>query len=644
MRSFFALALCGLAGLTAPLLAQSTLDFEAGGTGADFSWAVFENDTNPPVEVISNPDASGINTSSTVMQFTALMSGQPWAGCESAQGVDLETFSFDETNCTVRVMVHKPTASNVGVRFNTAANVSDPELLVANTVTGQWEELVFDFSGRIGTPGGTDINQIILFPDFDMNGRTQDNLVYIDNVSFTEMIVPDGPQASAPTPTHNAEGVISLYSDAYTNVNVDTWSAVWDQADVGEYMLGEDHIKRYSNLVFAGIEFTSQTINAEAMSHFHFDFWTADAVDETTQFRVKLVDFGANGVWDGGGDDVEHELIFGQSSNPALATGQWVAFDLPLASFTGLVTRGHLAQLVISSDQLNTIYLDNIYFHSGGSAPQEPEVAAPAPQWDAENVISLYSNAYDNVNVDTWSADWDVADLTESTVQGDDVLLYTSFVFAGIEFTSQTIDASEMAFFQMNLWTPDTVDETTIFRVKLVDFGENGVWDGGGDDVEHELEFGQAALASGEWVTLDIPLQNFTGLVTRGHLAQLVIASDQLNTIYVDNVFFHADEIDVRRPELPADWTLEPNVPNPFNPETRIAFTITQPAEVALSVYDLAGRTVKTLLAGEVAAGSHSTLWTGRDTSGLQVASGVYFYQLSLNGRPVETRSMLLLR
>jgi hypothetical protein len=55
-------------------------------------------------------------------------------------------------------------------------------------------------------------------------------------------------------------------------------------------------------------------------------------------------------------------LTFDATTVPALASQQWVSFDLPLSSFTGLVTKGHLAQLIFSGD-LDTIYVDNVLLH-----------------------------------------------------------------------------------------------------------------------------------------------------------------------------------------------------------------------------------------------------------------------------------------
>jgi hypothetical protein len=320
--------------------------------------------------------------------------------------------------------------------------------------------------------------------------------------------------------------VISLYSDAYTDVTVDTWSADWDGADVADVIVASDNVKKYTNLTFAGIEFTSSTVDATLMSHFHLDVWTPDGTASPSNLRVKLVDFGANGVW--GADDVEHEIVIGDTT---MNTGAWVSIDLPLSAFTGLVTTGHLAQLIISSDSLSTLFVDNIYLYS--DTPASP---ASTPSLSASDVISLCSDAYTDVTVDTWSADWDQADVADATVGSDNVKLYTNLTYAGIEFTSSTIDASTMTHFHIDLWTADPTGSPAVFNVKLVDFGADGVW--GTDDVEYQLTFDHTTMTTGSWVSLDIPLSSFTGLTTKAHLAQLVISGDP-NTVFVDNVYLH---------------------------------------------------------------------------------------------------------
>ena len=167
------------------LFAQnSPIDFETGGYGATWTWTVFENDNNPSLEIVTNPNTGDLNSSATVAMFTALQAGQPWAGCESLHGADIGSFSFDSTNCIIKIMVWKDVISDVGIKFVDATSAAQPEIKVANTLINQWEELTFDFSSRIGVyPVVKD--QIIIFPDFELAGRTQDNICYFDNISFS---------------------------------------------------------------------------------------------------------------------------------------------------------------------------------------------------------------------------------------------------------------------------------------------------------------------------------------------------------------------------------------------------------------------------------------------------------------------------
>jgi uncharacterized protein YjdB len=164
------------------------------------------------------------------------------------------------------------------------------------------------------------------------------------------------PSQGAPAPTQADADVVSLYSNAYTDVTVDTWSAGWDQADVQDVQVSGDDTKKYTNLNFAGIEFAATPVDASAMTHFHLDIWTADS----TVFKVKLVDFGADGAY-GGGDDSEHELTFDAASTPALVNGQWWNLDIPFSDFAGLANRASLAQLILVGST-STVFVDNVYF------------------------------------------------------------------------------------------------------------------------------------------------------------------------------------------------------------------------------------------------------------------------------------------
>jgi hypothetical protein len=169
--------------LISSLSAQiNPVDFEAGGNGADWTWTVFENDTNPPLEIVANPDPTGINTSATVAKFTALVTGMPFAGCETMHGSDIGTFTLSTANAFVSIKVWKTEISDVGIKFATFPGASTGELKVPNTLVNQWEELIFDFTSIIGEPSSTDIDQLIVFPDFQ--ARTGTNVIYFDDIIF----------------------------------------------------------------------------------------------------------------------------------------------------------------------------------------------------------------------------------------------------------------------------------------------------------------------------------------------------------------------------------------------------------------------------------------------------------------------------
>jgi hypothetical protein len=94
---------------------------------------------------------------------------------------------------------------------------------------------------------------------------------------------------------------------------------------------------------------------------------------------------------------------------------------------------------------------------------------------------------------------------------------------------------------------------------------------------------------------------------------------------------------------IPGKFRLNQNFPNPFNPETVISFSLEKSGEVTLSVFDILGRTVKTLQSGYLAAGQHEFRWNGADDNGQTVSSGVYFYRLS-SDQVSLTRKMVLMK
>jgi len=94
---------------------------------------------------------------------------------------------------------------------------------------------------------------------------------------------------------------------------------------------------------------------------------------------------------------------------------------------------------------------------------------------------------------------------------------------------------------------------------------------------------------------------------------------------------------------IPEKFALQQNGPNPFTNSTFIRYDCPTAAHVSLKVYDTSGREVIALLESTVEAGSHTAEWNGRDASGRDVASGIYFCRIVTRGYS-ETRKMLLIR
>ncbi len=95
--------------------------------------------------------------------------------------------------------------------------------------------------------------------------------------------------------------------------------------------------------------------------------------------------------------------------------------------------------------------------------------------------------------------------------------------------------------------------------------------------------------------------------------------------------------------ELPTNYDLSQNYPNPFNPTTTISFSLPEPSEVTLSVYDVTGRLVKNVVDKGYEAGIHNVVWDATDNYGQKVATGVYYYRLQANDH-VFTKKMMLMK
>jgi hypothetical protein len=197
-------------------------------------------------------------------------------------------------------------------------------------------------------------NNIGLIIYENINGSSLNNF-YLDNVLFYKVPVNPTDAPEAPTENEVTNNVISVFSDAYTDVANDGLNNFDSGSNLSVETIASNDVLRYTNLNFTGLEFLGANIlDASATDTLHLDVWSPDA----NELKIKLVDFGADGAF-GGGDDTEHEINLG-----ATATNQWIPYDIPLSDFVGLASTQNLAQIILVNAPAGTLFVDNLYLYS----------------------------------------------------------------------------------------------------------------------------------------------------------------------------------------------------------------------------------------------------------------------------------------
>ncbi|MBP6430445.1 MAG: hypothetical protein KA319_01660 [Ferruginibacter sp.] len=334
------------------------------------------------------------------------------------------------------------------------------------------------------------------------------------SLRITSTGLPLGPTTAAPAPTRNATDVISLYSNTYTNVPIDSWNPHWQYSTTDNYFIkvNNDDVIRYRNLNFVGVVFSTNRINASAMRFLHMDMWTPDATTVPNNFKVLLHDNGADGVY-GNGDDKEHEITI---TSPTLVSNNWISIDIPLSTFTGLTTRANLSQMVLSGT-LPNVYLDNIYFYKN---PTVPPVAAPVPTRLPADVRSIFSDTYTNVAGTDFNPNWgQTTQVTQTPIVGNNTLRYANFNYQGVQFGAGQ-NVTSFGFLHLDYYSTNA----DLLKVYLISPG--GV----------ETPFTLTVPTTG-WNSVDIPLSSFAP-VALNNVIQMKFDGTSGSDIYLDNIYF----------------------------------------------------------------------------------------------------------
>jgi hypothetical protein len=167
-------------------------------------------------------------------------------------------------------------------------------------------------------------------------------------------------------------------------------------------------------------------------------------------------------------------------------------------------------------------------------ASYEPPASGPAaPTLSSDRVISMFSDAYDDVPVKFWLTDWSPAQYQEWAVAGDNVKVYYDVTnYFGIDLNNYTIDASDMTHLHLDVYAP--VGASLTVKVK----GRTG-------DEEPSVSLDAASIPAyvpGEWSSLDIPLESFNTSASWSwsNIGLLIIeCSPGAQLLLVDNLYWH---------------------------------------------------------------------------------------------------------
>jgi hypothetical protein len=132
-------------------------------------------------------------------------------------------------------------------------------------------------------------------------------------------------------------------------------------------------------------------------------------------------------------------------------------------------------------------------------------------------------------------------------------------------------------------------------------------------------------------------------LAALANVTQIFIRAEYqlgMDTEYLDNVVMSGPVTAVGH--LAAGFALEQNIPNPFNPATRIPLSVDRDSAIRVGVYDLKGSLVRSLWDGPITRGQHEIAWDGRDSGGRAVASGVYYCRARTSEATRVVRMVLL--
>lgn len=273
--------------------------------------------------------------------------------------------AFSDTNRTMiaGIGLNEGPFTSMTQTINLTATPQTFELTLISNFANANSRIIFDMGAAIGFVGIDDVMLEIVTTTCN-NGIQDGDETGVDcGGTCPPCLVL--PTTAAPTPPNRpAADVVSIFSDAYTNIGFDNFDAGWCGGAATTLVMieGNNTLQKNPGVVCHGIDFQTNRQNLTEFTHVHFDFYITDTDLTGDVFNFKLVNF--NG---GAGESSALEVNINGGTTPQLVANQWVSVDVPITALGGVVAgslaRNDVAQIGITTAMVDNVWYDNIYLH-----------------------------------------------------------------------------------------------------------------------------------------------------------------------------------------------------------------------------------------------------------------------------------------
>ena len=255
-------------------------------------------------------------------------------------------------------------------------------------------------------------------------------LLMIVTIVWGNLKVLAQPAVAAPTPpSYPAAKVISIFSDAFTNVTGTIFNPNWSQTTVSSIIqIAGTNTLQYSALNYQGTQLATY-VNAASMKFLHVDVWTADE----TSLQITPIS-----------PAISVNLQYSIHLTPLLQN-TWNSYDIPLSSFIG-VSMDKVFQFEVTGSGGKTVYIENLYFYDNDPTPdtQAPTGFTATKGAVRYNSVELLLNAMDNSGSVNYTISYGTTTLTTGSYSG----VPKSFIVSGLNDSTNysfSVVVSDMA-------------------------------------------------------------------------------------------------------------------------------------------------------------------------------------------------------